>query len=153
MVESSVARVEKLYRESTELHVGYLDAVRYYESGSEPTHLRLPSLIAPWGAPRPILLQDGPDLVDFLPEMFSKYDHYEGESEYRLVCLNKRHTEGAYNASEGLVLPLGHPQFLIERVRISPFAPEVVFETASLLVEQFAPGVPVERSQIEINAS
>lgn len=150
MVESSVARVKKLYRESNELHVGYLDAVRYYEPGNEPSHLRLPSLIAPWGMPRPISRQEGPDLVDFLPEMFIKYDHYEGERECRLVCLNKRHTEDAGNANGGLILPLGEPQFLIERVRLSPFASEATFETVSLLMERFAPGVPVERSKIEI---
>jgi len=152
MVESSVARLEKLYRNSAELHVGYLDAVRYYAPGNEPTHLRLPSLIAPFGDPRPISSPDGPDLVDFLPEMFVKYDHYEGENEYRLVCLNKRHTQSYENADGGLILPLGQPQFLIEKVRLSPFAPEVVFETVSLLVEQYANGIPVERSKIEINA-
>lgn len=151
MVESSVARLKKLYQESTECHAGHLDAVHYYEPGKEPNHLRLPSLIAPLGTSRPISEQDGPDLVGLLPEMFIKYDHFEGESEYRLACLNKRHTECEENTRGGIVLPLGNPQFLIERVRLSPLAPEVVFETVSLLVEQFAPGIPVERSQIEIN--
>lgn len=152
MIESSVARLEKLYRESDECCAGYLDKVTYCEQGGEPKNIRLPSLIAPWGAPRPISPANSPDLVDLLPEMFHKYDHYSGENEYRLVCLNKSHRDAVYASQGGMVLPLGVPQFLIERVRISPFAPEIVFQVVSLLVEQFAPGIPVERSQIEINA-
>lgn len=152
MVESSVARLEKVYRDSTELHVGYLAEVKYCAPNNEPAQIRIPSLIAPWGATRPVSKPGVPDLIDFLPEMFIKYDHYEGENEYRLVCLNKRYSETRAEPSSGIVLSFEQPQLLIEKVRVAPLAPEIVFETVSLLVETYAPGVPVERSKIEINA-
>lgn len=151
MIESSVARLEKFYRESDELHVGYLSKVKYSPPNEEPHNVRLPSLIAPWGTPRPVSAAGRPDLVDLLPHLFVKYDHYDGESEYRLVCLNKDHVETATSPRDGLVLPLLSPQNLIEKVRVSPFASSVVFDTASLLLEKFAPGIPVERSAIEVN--
>lgn len=152
MIESSVARLEMLYRESAELHVAYLSEMKYCSPNDEPRNIRLPSLIAPWGAPRPVTLLGRPDLVDLMPQLFVKYNHYDGEKEYRLVCLNKRHVDPNASPSQGLLLPLSEPQCLIERVRVSPFAPKVVHETVSLLVEKLAPGIPVERSQIEVNA-
>jgi hypothetical protein len=44
---------------------------------------------------------------------------------------------------------LSSPADLIKRVRVSPFAPDIVLETVSLLLEKLAPGIPVERSQID----
>ena len=78
-------------------------------------------------------------------------NHYDGEREYRLVCLNTRHVDSSALPSQGLLLRLFEPQRLIERVRVSPFAPPIVHETVSLLVERLALGIPVERSSIEIN--
>lgn len=152
MIESSVARLERLYRESDELHVAYLSEIKYCSPNEEPKNIRLPSLIAPWGAPRPVTPPSRPDLVDLMPELFVKYNHYDGEKEYRLVCLNKRHVDPNASPSQGLLLPLNKPQRLIERVRVSPFASQQVYETVSLLVEKLAPGIPVEKSQIEVNA-
>lgn len=152
MVESSVARLERLYRDSDELHVAYLSEMKYCPPNDEPISIRLPSLIAPWGAPRPATHPGRPDLVDLMPQLFVKYSHYDGEKEYRLVCLNKRHIDSNASPSRGLLLALSEPQRLIERVRVSPFAPQIVYETVSLLVERLAPGILVERSQIEVNA-
>lgn len=151
MVESSVARLERLYRDSDELHIAYLSELQYCPPNDEPRNIRLPSLIAPWGAPRPVAHPGRPDLVDLMPQLFVKYNHYDGEKEYRLVCLNKRHVDPSASPSQALLLPLSEPQQLIERVRVSPFAPQIVFETVSLLVEKLAPGITVKRSEIEVN--
>ena len=152
MIESSVARLEKLYRDSEELHVGYLSEVKYCAPNDEPSNIKLPSLIARWGERRPISAEGRPDMVNLLPQLFVKHDHYDGEREYRLVCLNREHTEVTATPKQGIVLPLQSPQYLIEKIRISPFAPEIVFDTVSLLVEKMVPGVPVVRSNIEVNA-
>lgn len=152
MVESSVARLEQLYRDSEELHVAYLSELKYVPQNDESINIRLPSLIAPWGAPRPTMPSGRPDLIDLMPQLFIKHNHYDGEKEYRLVCLNKRHNDSNASPCRGLLLPISEPQHLIEKVRVSPFAPKIVYETVSLLVEKLAPGIPVERSQIEVNA-
>lgn len=152
MVESSVARLERTYRESDELHVAYLSEMKYCAPNDEARNICLPSLIAPWGAPRPVTKPGLPDLVDLMPQLFVKYNHYDGEKEYRLVCLNRRHVDSSALPSPGLLLPLPEPQRLIERVRVSPYAPPIVYETVSLLVERLAPGMLVEKSQIEINS-
>ena len=151
MIESSSARLEKLYRESNELFVGYASHVTYHKQGKEPESVKLPSLIAPFGAPRPCFDIATPDPIDLMPEVFSKYNHYDGEKEFRLVCLNKGCQQGNPSEAREMVLPLGSSQFLIEKVRVSPFASEIVFDTVSLIAESYIPGVPVERSKIEIN--
>jgi hypothetical protein len=152
MIESSVARLEMCYRASDELHVGYLGKVRYFPLNGEPSSYQLPSLIAPFGSPHPASVSgwpDYPDLVPLLPELFAKYEHFSGESERRLVCLNKDHAQEGVTPRPGLVLRLSSPADLIKRVRVSPFAPDIVLETVSLLLEKLAPGIPVERSQID----
>jgi len=151
MIESSSARLEKLYRESNELFIGYASHVTYHEQDQEPERVKLPSLIAPFGIPRPSFDVSTPDPIDFMPEVFSKYNYYDGEKEFRLVCLNNACQQGSSAEAKEMVLPLGSSQFLIEKVRVSPFASEIVFDTVSLIAESFIPGVPIERSKIEIN--
>ncbi|QJE94355.1 DUF2971 domain-containing protein [Luteolibacter luteus] len=149
MIESSAAKLERLYRESPEFYVAHMDAVTYHPPGDEPRWTKLPSLIARYDMKRPDPLPDKPDPVTLLPELFLKYDHYEGEKEFRLVTLNKRYRDpgeepGAYR------LRFDRSTRFIDRVRVSPRATEEYFQKVREMCFEFDPDLRVERSEIGV---
>ena len=147
-IETTTSRLEQLYRQSDECYTAYLNEVRYFKPGEEPKHLQVPSLIAPWGMKRPFFGPDSPDLLDLLPELFSKYEHFSDEREVRLACVNKRH--GDQTSDAGLLLDIKDPSFFIRRVRVSPFAGAQEHSEIQEIVSQYIPNLEVERSSIQI---
>jgi hypothetical protein len=149
MIESSAAKLERVYRQSGELYFAHAEKVTYHPEGHEPANINLPSLISRWDLPRPFPGPNQPDPVNLLAELFLKYGHYEGEREYRLVCLNRRHQDPAASPA-GFFLKPARAGDLIDRVKVSPDAPEEHFRKIRGLCEKIDPALPVVRSEIAV---
>lgn len=151
-IETTKDKLIQVYRDSSYFYAAFLKEVEYWETTSDQSAIKVPSLIAPIGDNIPPIDNNGVDIVHIMPHLFVKYDPYHGENELRLVCLNKDYQYPNTQPLPGLRIKINNISDFLKGITLAPGATNEVYETAQMIVERYAPEIKnkIKRSILDI---